>query len=172
MACFPGETQTLDEGKLAVFVLQDLVVSLDSIEESGKSRGKLAAHENMLRTLAGKDQAQLGLSGNESGLGPLEVGSESGANREGTVRVGTSHTSKFAGKRAEGSRFGEVLEVGGEHGLPATERALGKCTNSEQIEGRGGGLGLADDGGSSLNLFDSLEGFDDHVRVGTTNTVG
>ena len=88
----------------------------------------------------------------------VEVGGESRANSEGAVRGGTW--------------FDEVLEMGGESGLPATKGALGKSTDSKQIELMGGSLRLMDDGSSSLSPFNGLEGLDNGMCVGTTDTIG
>ena len=51
------ETRTIEEGRLAVLSDQDLIVCLDSIEESGESLGELVTNEDVLRTLPSEDQA-------------------------------------------------------------------------------------------------------------------
>ena len=50
------ETRSFDDRRLAVLSDQDLVIGLDSVEESGESRGKLATREDVLRILSGEDR--------------------------------------------------------------------------------------------------------------------
>lgn len=165
------KTGALDERRLTILFDQNLVVCLDGTEEGGESFRKLATHVNVLGTLSGEDQAQLGLRRNESDLRPFEVGGKCGTDSEGTVWRSTGLTSELTGERTKGPRFIQVLEVRSESVLQASERALGESTDGEQVERSGIGLGLTNESGGNFDFRGGLKGFEDDVSIGATNTV-